>query len=52
MYPGVDPLVDVEKAGKKLGFGSDHGNFHIISLGQGQDVIAQRTLETAAHRGS
>lgn len=36
LSPGVDPLKDVEKLGKTLGFTGDNKNFHNISLGQGE----------------
>ncbi|KAJ8413761.1 hypothetical protein AAFF_G00082680 [Aldrovandia affinis] len=34
LSPGVDPLKDVEKHGRKLGYTFDSGNFHNVSLGQ------------------
>lgn len=51
LSPGVDPLKDVEKIGKKLKFSADHGNFHNVSLGQGQEVIAENAIERAARHG-
>ncbi|GAA54008.1 dynein beta chain ciliary, partial [Clonorchis sinensis] len=51
LSPGVDPLKDVEVLGHKLGFTLDQGNFHNISLGQGQEVVAEAALETAAQEG-
>ena len=48
---GVDPLVDVEKLGKQLGFTMDNKNFHSVSLGQGQEVVAEAALDTAAEHG-
>ena len=42
---------DVEDLGRKLGYTSSLGNFHNISLGQGQEVIAEEALETAAVQG-
>eukprot|EP00066_Takifugu_rubripes_P027828 XP_011617094.1 PREDICTED: dynein heavy chain 9, axonemal [Takifugu rubripes] len=51
LSPGVDPLKDVEKHGKKLGFTFDNNNFHNVSLGQGQEIIAEQTLELAAKKG-
>ena len=50
-YVGVDPLVDVEKLGKQLGFTMDNKNFHSVSLGQGQEVVAEAALDTAAEHG-
>lgn len=51
LSPGVDPLKDVERVGKRLRFSSDNGNFHNVSLGQGQEVIAEAAIETAARYG-
>ncbi|XP_033840356.1 dynein heavy chain 9, axonemal isoform X2 [Periophthalmus magnuspinnatus] len=51
LSPGVDPLKDVEKHGKKLGFTFDNKNFHNVSLGQGQEVVAEQALALAAKEG-
>uniref|UniRef100_A0A3Q3NPA1 Dynein heavy chain 9, axonemal-like n=1 Tax=Labrus bergylta TaxID=56723 RepID=A0A3Q3NPA1_9LABR len=51
LSPGVDPLKDVEKHGKKLGFTFDNKNFHNVSLGQGQEIIAEQALDVAAKNG-
>ncbi|XP_059180294.1 dynein axonemal heavy chain 9-like [Centropristis striata] len=51
LSPGVDPLKDVEKHGKKLGYTFDNKNFHNVSLGQGQEVIAEQALDLAARNG-
>ncbi|XP_076002796.1 dynein axonemal heavy chain 9 [Genypterus blacodes] len=51
LSPGVDPLKDVEKHGKKLGFTFDNNNFHNVSLGQGQEVVAEQALDLAAKSG-
>ena len=51
LSPGVDPLKDVEALGKKLGFTGDNRNFHNISLGQGQEVVAEQAMEVSAHEG-
>ncbi|NWX30780.1 DYH9 protein, partial [Notiomystis cincta] len=37
--------------GKKLGYTINHGNLHNISLGQGQEVVAERALDVAAEEG-
>lgn len=37
--------------GKKLGFTIDSGKFHNISLGQGQEMVAEGALEKAAAHG-
>ncbi|KAK7475395.1 hypothetical protein BaRGS_00033345, partial [Batillaria attramentaria] len=51
LSPGVDPLKDVEALGKKLGFSEDNGNFHNISLGQGQEIVAEQAMDLSAKEG-
>ncbi|XP_068888721.1 dynein axonemal heavy chain 9 isoform X1 [Aphelocoma coerulescens] len=51
LSPGVDPLKDVEKHGKKLGYTFNHRNLHNVSLGQGQEVVAEQALDLAAKEG-
>ncbi|XP_071977799.1 dynein axonemal heavy chain 11-like isoform X1 [Engystomops pustulosus] len=51
LSPGVDPLKDVETLGDRLGFTIDAGKLHNISLGQGQEVIAEIAMEKASKEG-
>ena len=51
LSPGVNPIKQVEELGKRLGFTFDNGNYHQVSLGQGQEVVAERALATAAKEG-
>ncbi|XP_039357488.1 dynein heavy chain 17, axonemal isoform X17 [Mauremys reevesii] len=51
LSPGVDPLKDVEALGRKLGFTIDNGKIHNVSLGQGQEVVAENALDVAAIEG-
>ena len=51
LSPGVDPLKDVEKLGKKMGFTIDKRNFHNVSLGQGQETVAEHAMEVASCHG-
>ena len=51
LSPGVDPLKDVEALGKKLKFSTDHQNFHNVSLGQGQEIVAEQKMELASKEG-
>ncbi|XP_013396327.1 dynein beta chain, ciliary isoform X2 [Lingula anatina] len=51
LSPGVDPLKDVEALGKKIGFHGDNHNFHNISLGQGQEIVAEQAMDLAAKEG-
>ncbi|KAI3360460.1 hypothetical protein L3Q82_002355 [Scortum barcoo] len=51
LSPGVDPLKDVEKLGLKLGFSIDQGTLHNVSLGQGQEEVAERVLNNASKLG-
>ena len=48
LSPGVNPLKDVEALGKKLGYTAILKNFHNVSLGQGQEVVAEAAMATAA----
>ncbi|KAM3873375.1 dynein axonemal heavy chain 11 [Diretmus argenteus] len=51
LSPGVDPLKDVEKLGLRLGFSIDQGTVHNVSLGQGQEEVAERVLRNASQLG-
>ncbi|XP_068120655.1 dynein axonemal heavy chain 9 isoform X3 [Hyperolius riggenbachi] len=51
LSPGVDPLKDVEKQGRKLGYTFDNRNLHNVSLGQGQEIVAEQALDLAAKEG-
>ncbi|KAM5302539.1 dynein axonemal heavy chain 11 isoform 2-T2 [Glossophaga mutica] len=51
LSPGVDALKDLEALGKRLGFTIDSGKFHNVSLGQGQETVAEMALEKASNRG-
>lgn len=41
----------MEALGKKIGFTFDAKNFHNISLGQGQEIVAERAMDLAAKEG-
>ncbi|XP_078035559.1 dynein beta chain, ciliary-like isoform X9 [Augochlora pura] len=51
LSPGVDPLKDVEKLGKQLGFTFEGRNFHNVSLGQGQEPVAEEAMTISANEG-
>lgn len=51
LSPGVDPLKDVERIGRALKFSVDAGNFHNVSLGQGQEIIAESAIDKASKSG-
>ncbi|XP_033732158.1 dynein beta chain, ciliary-like [Pecten maximus] len=51
LSPGVNPLKDVEAHGKKIGFTEDNNNFHNISLGQGQEIVAEQAMDLSAKEG-
>lgn len=48
---GVNPLKDVEELGMKMKFGLNYGNFHIVSLGQGQEIVAEQAIDLASVQG-
>lgn len=52
LSPGDDdPLQDVEKLGKSMTISPDHDNFHNISLGQGQERLAEAAIDIAIQHG-
>ncbi|TTH38815.1 Dynein beta chain, ciliary [Bagarius yarrelli] len=51
LSPGVDPLKDVESLGKKLGFTIDLGKLDNVSLGQGQEAVAEEAMKKASQEG-
>ncbi|RKP21352.1 hypothetical protein ROZALSC1DRAFT_27237, partial [Rozella allomycis CSF55] len=51
LSPGVDPVKEVEELGLSLNFTEDNGKFYNISLGQGQEVIAEQKLDLAYKDG-
>eukprot|EP00095_Tigriopus_kingsejongensis_P007513 maker-scaffold103_size370364-snap-gene-1.20 protein:Tk07513 transcript:maker-scaffold103_size370364-snap-gene-1.20-mRNA-1 annotation:"dynein beta ciliary-like" len=51
LSPGVNPLKDVEALGKKLSFTQVEKNFHNVSLGQGQEIVAENAMEIASREG-
>ncbi|XP_075225795.1 dynein beta chain, ciliary-like [Lycorma delicatula] len=51
LSPGVDPTRDVESVGKKLGFTTDRRNFHNVSLGQGQETVAESSMDLSSKAG-
>ena len=51
LSPGVDPVRDTELLAKRFHVGTEHGNFGLVSLGQGQEPVAERIVETAFRDG-
>ncbi|XP_066581161.1 dynein beta chain, ciliary [Prorops nasuta] len=51
LSPGVNPLKDVEDLGRRMGFTLDNQNFHNVSLGQGQEIVAENAMDMAAKNG-
>lgn len=45
LSPGVDPLKDLEALGRKLGFTEENKKYKSVSLGQGQEIVAERALD-------
>lgn len=51
LSPGVNPLKDVEALGKAMGYTLDAGNFHNVSLGQGQEIVAEQAMDVGLKEG-
>jgi len=45
------PSPIISFTGKKLGYTIESGRFHIVSLGQGQEMVAEVALEKATRYG-
>jgi len=52
LFPGVDPTPDVERIGKVQGKSIADGTFINISMGQGQEDFAIKTLKEAGKVGN
>ncbi|XP_047469503.1 dynein beta chain, ciliary-like [Penaeus chinensis] len=51
LSPGVDPLKDVERLGYSLGYTCENRRLHNVSLGQGQEKVAEEAIQIAAREG-
>ena len=51
LSPGVNPIAQVEALGKEMGFTFDNGKYHMVSLGQGQEPIAEEAMAKGAKEG-
>ena len=51
LSPGVNPLAEVEALGAKLGYSEEAGRFHAVSLGQGQETVAEQALNNGFKSG-
>jgi len=52
LFPGVDPTPDVEKIGTLNGKNIADGTFINISMGQGQEIVADNALKEAGKVGN
>lgn len=51
LFPGVDPTAWVERLGRKFDVTAERGNLVNLSMGQGQEAAADRTLLRFAREG-
>ena len=51
LTPGFDPVPDVEAIGKEHGFSIEGGTIGLVSLGQGQEPVAEKIVEKASKNG-
>ena len=51
LSPGADPVIEVERLGRKLINLQPNVNYHNVAMGQGQDGIAMAKLELAHKEG-
>lgn len=51
LFPGADPIRDIEGLGRKLGFADENKKFFNISMGKGQEAVADSALKLAYENG-
>lgn len=51
LSPGVDPVRDTERLAKEFRVSFDLGNFSLVSLGQGQEPVAEKAVDTGSLHG-
>ncbi|KAI0977659.1 hypothetical protein GJ496_008262 [Pomphorhynchus laevis] len=51
LSPGVDPVNELEMFAGSLGYSIENGNLGNVSLGQGQEVVAESVLQASAKNG-
>ena len=51
LSPGVDPVVAVKALGRGLGITEEAGTFFSVSLGQGQEPVAEKALDRMHAQG-
>ena len=51
LTPGFDPVPDVELIGKEYGISIEGGTMGLVSLGQGQEPVAEKIVEKASKNG-
>ncbi len=51
LSPGVNPFIDVENYGKRLGLSSAKKTLHYVSMGQGQEKLTEKVLKLASKHG-
>lgn len=51
LFPGVNPYSDVEAIGKELGYTEAKGNLRRISMGQGQEPVAEGVMDDFSKKG-
>ena len=44
-------MQEVEQLGQRLGYTCENGKLHNVSLGQGQEKVAEEALKVAAKQG-
>lgn len=51
LSPGVDPVKELEALGRKMGYTEDTKKYRNVSLGQGQEPIADRAIDDMFSQG-
>merc|ERR1712196_362670 len=51
LFPGVNPYSDVEVLGEAQGYSEAQGNLRRISMGQGQESVAEKVIGEFSQKG-
>jgi dynein heavy chain len=48
---GINPFIEIENYGKRLGFSVAQRNLHYVSMGQGQEKLIEKSIQIASKYG-
>ena len=52
LSPGVDPFTEIKHLGAQFGITEANGRLQVVSLGQGQELVAEEAMDQAQFNGN